>query len=137
MSGLSELIFPRNGKQKDIDAAQFNIDTRYLDKNAHYKKTVMDIKPVAKGETSKIVASKVYSPTTFQAKEILERAIEQKKPVLIDYYSQTSDSSKRIRIEPTKIEKCGDSWMVFANAQEKDTVYNLNNIQSIEFSNNN
>ena len=123
--------------EKEINVDQFNIQTRYLDQNAHYKKTVMDIKPPAKGEANKIIASKVYSPTTFQAKEILERAIEQKKPVLIDYYSQMADSSTRIRIEPTKVEKQADGWMVFANAKEQNTVFDLNNIQSIEFSNNN
>ena len=123
--------------EKEINVDQFNIQTRYLDQNAHYKKTVMDIKPPAKGEANKIIASKVYSPTTFQAKEILEKAIEQKKPVLIDYYSQMADSSTRIRIEPTKVEKQADGWMVFANAKEQNTVFDLNNIQSIEFSNNN
>lgn len=123
--------------EKDINTDQFNIQTRYLDQNAHYKKTVMDIKPPAKGEAVKVVASKVYSPTTFQAKEILERAIEQKKPVLIDYYSQVADSSSKIRIEPIKVEKQAEGWMVFANTKEQNAAFDLNNIQSIEFSNNN
>lgn len=126
--------------EKDADGSdmtQFTIDMRYLDKNAHYKKTVMDIKPPVKGEKTRVIASKVYSPSTFQAKEILERAIEQRKPVLIDYYSQAKDASSRIRIEPFKVEKEENGWMVHAHAQEQKMVFDIGNIQSIEFSNNN
>lgn len=125
------------GAPKDIDTGIFTIDMRYLDKSAHYKKTVMDIKPPAKGEKSRFVASKVYSPSTFQAKEILERAIEQKKPVLIDYYSQMEDTSRRIRIEPILVQKEDGTWTVHANAQDQKMVFDIGSIQSIEFWNNN
>ena len=120
----------------NIDAGEFVIDIRYLDKSAHYKKTVMDIKPPAKGEKTNIAASKVYSPSTFLAKEILERAIEQKKPVLIDYYSQNEDSSSRIRIEPLKVEKEDNSWRVHGYIKDQSMVLDIGNIQSIEFSGN-
>ncbi len=126
-----------NAAEREVDTALFTIDERYLDKSAHYKKTVMDIKPPSKGEKAGFVASKVYSPSTFQAKEILERAIEQKKPVLIDYYSQTRDSSQRMRIEPLKVEKEDNGWLVHASTQDQNLILELGNIQSIEFSNKN
>lgn len=122
---------------KTVDISQFTIDMRYLDKSAHYKKTVMDIKPPAKGEKAGVIASKIYSPTTFQAKEILERAIEQKKPVIIDYYSNMDDASSRMRIEPLKVLKENDAWIVHANTQDDSMMLDLGKIQSIEFSNNN
>lgn len=128
-------IFGEDKDEDGIDLSQFNIDSRYLDKNAHYKKTIMDIKPPAKGEATKPAASKVYSPSTYQAKEILEKAINQKKPVLIDYYQQKSDSSKKIRIEPIKIEKDDKGWMVYANSNNQKFIFDINKIQSIEFSN--
>ncbi|MGE5328073.1 MAG: helicase-associated domain-containing protein [Deltaproteobacteria bacterium] len=128
-------IFGQDNNQDGIDLSQFNIDPRYLDKNAHYKKTIMDLKPPAKGETAKPSASKVYSPSTYQAKEILEKAMSQKKPVLIDYYQPKTDSSKKIRIEPLKIEKAEKGWMVYASSNNQNLIFDMNKIQSIEFTN--
>lgn len=128
-------IFDDESADENIDLSQFNIDSRYLDKNAHYKKTIMDIKPPAKGEVSKAAASKIYSPSAYQAKEILEKAIDQKKPVLIDYYHQKTDSSRKIRIDPIKIEKDTKGWMVYASSNNQNYIFDMNKIQSIEFSN--
>jgi len=128
-------IFGEESPEDSLNLSQFNIDSRYLDKNAYYKKTIMDIKPPAKGEASKPSASKVYSPSTYQAKEILEKAINQKKPVLIDYYQKKTDSSKKIRIEPIKIEKDQNGWQVYANSNNQNFIFDITKIQSIEFSN--
>lgn len=131
-------FFTLDGEKKpepDIDMSSFIIDSRYLDKSAHYKKTIMDIKIASKGDNAKVTPSKIYSPSTFQAKEILEKAIEQKKPVLIDYYHQKTDSSKKIRIEPHKIKKEEKGWLVYASIDKQNMIFDMNNIQSIEFSN--
>lgn len=131
--------FNDNNKQIDenIDLKQFTIDMKYLETNDHYKKTVMRITPVPGNEKDKSAGVRIFGPTAFQAKEIIEKAIAQKKPILIEYYDDSNETTNKIKIEPSKIQKKDTGWLVYGyNLQkEMDMVFDINNIQGIEFSN--